>query len=251
MGTLLPGHMLRAARLVSALATPIARVAGRAAPSAAHALTRNDDEQKDVLPARTLAKRGYAAPVRSLPPSGPSFDKYRKTASHDSSRAFAYMMVGATGVVGATMAKTLVVDFVKTMAASADVLALASVEVDLSNVAVGSSMTVKWRGKPVFVRRRTDEEIAREAAVDVATLRDKQTDAQRHAPGKPEWLLVLGVCTHLGCVPMAGQGDYNGYFCPCHGSHYDGSGRIRAGPAPLNLEVVPYEFLSDNVVKIG
>lgn len=117
------------------------------------------------------------------------------------------MMVGATGVVAATTAKTLVVDFVKTMSASADVLALAAIEVDLANIPVGNSITVKWRGKPVFVRHRTEEEIAREAAVDVSGLRHKQHDKERHAPGKPEWLLVLGVCTHLGCVPIAGAGD--------------------------------------------
>ena len=137
---------------------------------------------------------------------------------------------------------------------SKDVLALASVEVDLSAIEVGQAVTVKWRGKPVFIRRRTDEEIKQAEEVDLATLRDPQPDDARVQ--KPEWLILVGVCTHLGCVPQGQKpaeprGQYGGWFCPCHGSEYDTSGRIRRGPAPLNLEVPTYTFESDTLVKIG
>ena len=135
------------------------------------------------------------------------------------------------------------------MTASKDVLALASLEVDLSNIAVGQTVTVKWRGKPVFIRHRPEAEVEESNSVSIAELRDPQTDADRRV--KPEWLVVLGVCTHLGCVPISGAGDYNGWFCPCHGSHYDASGRIRKGPAPYNLEVPEYKFLEDDKVLIG
>jgi ubiquinol-cytochrome c reductase iron-sulfur subunit len=137
---------------------------------------------------------------------------------------------------------------------AADTLALANIEVDISKFVVGQSITVKWRGKPVFIRHRTADEIARANATDVADLRDPQFDKARAE--KPEFLVLVGVCTHLGCVPLGQKtgevkGDYNGWFCPCHGSHYDTSGRIRKGPAPTNLEIPPYDFLSDNVIRIG
>jgi len=137
---------------------------------------------------------------------------------------------------------------------SADVLALSSIEVDLSAIEVGQAITVKWRGKPVFIRRRTPEEIKAAESVDVSTLRDPQTDEQRVQ--KPEWLIVVGVCTHLGCVPQGQKpseprGQFGGWFCPCHGSEYDTSGRIRRGPAPLNLAVPQYVYESDTLVKIG
>jgi ubiquinol-cytochrome c reductase iron-sulfur subunit len=137
---------------------------------------------------------------------------------------------------------------------SADVLALSSIEVDLSAIEVGQAITVKWRGKPVFVRRRTPEEIKEAENVDIATLRDPQPDSARVQ--KPEWLILVGVCTHLGCVPQGQKpseprGQFGGWFCPCHGSEYDTSGRIRRGPAPLNLAVPTYTFESDTLVKIG
>ncbi len=137
---------------------------------------------------------------------------------------------------------------------AADTLALANIEVDISKIAVGQSITVKWRGKPVFIRHRTADEIARANATDVANLRDPQVDKARAE--KPEYLVLVGVCTHLGCVPLGQKtgevkGDYDGWFCPCHGSHYDTSGRIRKGPAPTNLEVPPYDFLSDTLIRIG
>jgi len=149
----------------------------------------------------------------------------------------------------ATAVKNLAVPFVNTMSASADVLAMANVEVDITNVESGKSLTLKWRGKPLFVRRRTQEEIESARAVPTATLRDPQDDQKRVK--KDEWLVLIGVCSHLGCVPIPNKGDYDGYFCPCHGSHYDTSGRIRKGPAPLNLEVPPYKFLDDNKILVG
>ena len=137
---------------------------------------------------------------------------------------------------------------------SADVLALSSVEVDLEPIAEGAAVTIKWRGKPVFIRHRTAEEISEADAVPLSDLRDPQTDAERAT--KPEWLVIVGVCTHLGCVPLGNKpgepkGDYNGWFCPCHGSHYDTAGRIRKGPAPLNLPVPEYAYLTDTSVRIG
>jgi len=168
-------------------------------------------------------------------------------------RDFLHVAAAGVGAVGAAVA---VWPFIDQMNPAADTLALASIEVDLSKIAVGEAVIVKWRGKPVFIRHRTGTEIQEAEAVDVATLTDKQTDDQRVLPGKAEWLVVLGVCTHLGCVPLgtkAGddRGDFGGWFCPCHGSHYDTSGRIRKGPAPRNLEVPSYAFVSDTVIKIG
>jgi ubiquinol-cytochrome c reductase iron-sulfur subunit len=135
-----------------------------------------------------------------------------------------------------------------------DVLALSTIEVDLTPIAVGQRITVKWRGKPVFVDHRSPEQIAKAAAEDNANLKDPQPDKARVK--KPEWLVLVGVCTHLGCVPLGqkvGQprGDFGGWFCPCHGSHYDTSGRIRVGPAPVNLEVPTYSFVNDTTLRIG
>jgi len=141
--------------------------------------------------------------------------------------------------------------FIDQMNPAGDTLALASIEYDLSKVIEGMQATVKWRGKPVFVRHRTAKEIAEAVAADNEPMRDPAKDATRHKEGKAEWLILVGVCTHLGCVPNFGTGDYGGWFCPCHGSVYDTSGRIRKGPAPLNLEVPDYEFVSDTKVKIG
>lgn len=144
-----------------------------------------------------------------------------------------------------------VLPLVDSMNPAQDVAALASIEVDLSNIKVGEEKKVMWRGKPVFVKRRTKEEIEAAQAVDVAELRDPQKDSDRVKAGKEEWLVTIGICTHLGCVPIGGQGEFKGWFCPCHGSQYDTSARIRKGPAPKNLEIPPYEFVSDNKIKIG
>ncbi|KAI0308018.1 ubiquinol-cytochrome c reductase iron-sulfur subunit [Multifurca ochricompacta] len=133
-----------------------------------------------------------------------------------------------------------VTEFLGTMSASADVLALAKVEVELASIPEGKNAIIKWRGKPVFIRHRTQDEIEEARQVDWKGLRDPQSDEVRVK--KPEWLVMLGVCTHLGCVPIGESGDFGGWFCPCHGSHYDISGRIRKGPAPLNLEVPVHDF---------
>lgn len=132
------------------------------------------------------------------------------------------------------------------MSASADVLALASAEFEIGHIPEGQAMTAKWRGKPVFIRHRTPAEIKHEEAVALAELKDPQLDKDRVQT--PEWLIVLGICTHLGCVPISNAGEYGGWFCPCHGSHYDISGRIRKGPAPLNLEIPPYTLTGTKLV---
>lgn len=155
-------------------------------------------------------------------------------------RAYVYMTLGGARIIYASAARLIAIKFIASMSASADVLALSTTEVDLNNIDVGTSVTVKWRGKPVFVRHRSDAEINAATKVPKSSLKDQQDDEDRVKI--PEWLVVIGVCTHLGCVPLANAGDYNGYFCPCHGSHYDTSGRIRKGPAPLNLDVPPYEI---------
>ena len=129
------------------------------------------------------------------------------------------------------------------------VRALASTEVDVSQIQPGNSITVLWRGKPVFVKRRTPEEIAEAKKVNLDELKHPEKDEDRVK--KEEWLVMLGICTHLGCVPLSNKGEYNGWFCPCHGSHYDTSGRIRKGPAPTNMEVPKYEFVDNNTIKIG
>ncbi|MFQ5467490.1 MAG: ubiquinol-cytochrome c reductase iron-sulfur subunit, partial [Kiloniellaceae bacterium] len=143
---------------------------------------------------------------------------------------------------------------IDSMNPSAELLALASTEVDLSSVDIGMAITVTWRGNPVFIRRRTSEEIEAARAVPLDELPDPQTDEDRVQ--KAEWLIMVGVCTHLGCIPKGQRlgdpkGDYGGWFCPCHGSHYDTAGRIRKGPAPKNLVVPVYEFLDDETIKIG
>ena len=160
--------------------------------------------------------------------------------------------VTLTGVaLGAVGAGAVAWPFVDSLNPSADVLALASVEVDLSDVQPGQTKKVKWRGVPVFIRHRTEDEIKAARSVEMAELPDPEEDTARVQEGKDQWLVMVGVCTHLGCIPLVDSGDYDGYFCPCHGSHYDTSGRIRKGPAPENLPVPEYAFLSDTKIKIG
>ena len=151
--------------------------------------------------------------------------------------------VGAIGL-GAT-----VWPFIDQMNPDKSVKALASTEVDLSQIEPGKAITVLWRGKPVFIKRRTPEEIAEAKTVKLEDLKHPEKDEDRVK--KEEWLVMLGICTHLGCVPLSNKGEYNGWFCPCHGSHYDTSGRIRKGPAPTNMEVPNYEFVDNNTIKIG
>lgn len=141
--------------------------------------------------------------------------------------------------------------FIDSLNPAANVLALASVEVDLSPIAEGQSIKVMWQGKPVFIRHRTPAEIKAAESVAMGDLKDPQPDSARVQKGKEAWLVMIGVCTHLGCIPLGQQGDYGGWFCPCHGSHYDTSGRIRKGPAPTNLVVPTYTFLNDTTIKIG
>ena len=170
-------------------------------------------------------------------------------AGEDPSRRDFIHVAAAAGAVGAVA--TIAWPVIDQMSPSSDVLAMASIEYDFAKVALGQEVTIKWQGKPVFVRHRTPKEIAEAVASDHADLRDPQTDAERVKPGKAEWLILVGICTHLGCVPTFGQGEYGGWLCPCHGSQYDTSGRIRKGPAPKNLAVPDYAFLSDTKVKIG
>jgi len=166
-------------------------------------------------------------------------------------RDFLYLSSMTIGGVGVAV---FMWPFLKSMNPAEDTLALGSTEVDLSDISIGQSITVKWRGRPVFIRRRTQEEIVEANSVDVASLRDPMEDKDRVQ--QEEWLVLEGVCTHLGCVPLGQKmtdtkGEYNGWFCPCHGSHYDTSGRVRKGPAPDNLPVPPYKFISDTKIIIG
>jgi ubiquinol-cytochrome c reductase iron-sulfur subunit len=134
---------------------------------------------------------------------------------------------------------------------SADTLALSSIEYDVSKVPLGQQVTVLYRKQPLFVRHRTPAEIAKAVADDHAPMKDPATDASRVKPGKSEWLILIGVCTHLGCTPLFGQGEWGGWFCPCHGSQYDTAGRIRKGPAPLNLVLPDYQFTGATTIKVG
>jgi len=151
--------------------------------------------------------------------------------------------IGAVGL-GAT-----IWPFIDQMNPDSSVKALATTEVDISLIQPGKSITVLWRGKPVFIKRRTQSEISEAQSVKLEELKHPEKDQDRVK--KPEWLVMLGICTHLGCVPLSDKGEYKGWFCPCHGSHYDTSGRIRKGPAPVNMEVPKYTFIDDNTIKIG
>ena len=187
------------------------------------------------------------------------------TADDPNRRDFIVIAAQAFAVVGAAAALW---PFIHQMNPDASTQALASTEVDLSPVKQGQAITVLWRGKPVFIRNRTPEEIKAAKDVKLADLKDpvarndalpdsaRATDENRTKAGKENWLVMVGICTHLGCIPKGqsmgdARGDYGGWFCPCHGSHYDTAGRIRQGPAPRNLEVPPYEFQSDTQIKIG
>jgi len=161
-------------------------------------------------------------------------------------RDFLFTASYALGAVGVGVSVWPLID---QMNPDASVKALATTEVDISKVEQGKTITVLWRGKPVFIRKRTKEEINEAQSVKLEELKDPQKDQERVK--KAEWLVMVGVCTHLGCVPLGNKGDFNGWFCPCHGSHYDTSGRIRKGPAPTNLEIPRYEFVDNNTIKIG
>ena len=160
--------------------------------------------------------------------------------------------ISAAGVGGLTV----LVPLISQMSPSSDVLAASTTEVDLTPIEVGSGIKAVYRSQPLFVRRLSPKEIAEADAVPVSSLRDPQTLAERTQPGKTEWLITMGVCTHLGCVPLGinpdeNRGEFGGYFCPCHGSQYDTAARIRKGPAPRNLDVPDYTFTSDTAIKVG
>ena len=177
------------------------------------------------------------------------------TAPEEGVRRRDFINIAAVSAAGVgTVA--LLYPLVNQMNPAADVLALASIDVDVSGIAEGQAVKTIWRKQPIFIRHLTAAEIREANSVDISSLRDPETLADRTAEGKPQWLITLGVCTHLGCVPLGvaegeNRGEYGGYFCPCHGSHYDTAARIRKGPAPTNLEVPEYSFLSDTLVKIG
>merc|ERR1719231_1338090 len=202
--------------------------------------------QLPVLPAATGIRLSSSS--TALASDDHTYDYAIKKLDGDAQdrRAFNYMVLGGARFIYASATRLIAMKFIASMAASADVLALASTEVQLEAIEMGSSVTVKWRRKPVFVRHRTEEEVDKATKVPMSALKDPQADADRVKD--PEWLVVLGVCTHLGCVPINGAGDFGGYFCPCHGSHYDVSGRIRKGPAPANLDVPPYEIEEGKLV---
>ena len=161
-------------------------------------------------------------------------------------RDFIFTASYTLGAVGVGAAVWPLID---QMNPDASVKALSSTEVNVSEVQLGQSITVLWRGKPVFIKRRTEEEIAKARQVDLKELKDPEKDEDRAK--NPEWLVMVGICTHLGCVPLGNKGEYDGWFCPCHGSHYDTSGRIRKGAATTKLEVPKYEFVDSNTIKIG
>ncbi|KAF3912363.1 hypothetical protein AA313_de0207507 [Arthrobotrys entomopaga] len=227
----LPATASRSLLRTPSATTPLAR-------SAAAACLQVQQRRHDSAPA-------YGKPTTVIP----SWGYYKSKKSGDSNKVFSYFMVGSMGVLSAAAAKVTVQDFLVNMSASADVLAMAKVEVALSTIPEGKNVVIKWRGKPVFIRHRTSHEIDEANNINISSLRDPQADEDRVK--KPEWLVMIGVCTHLGCVPIGEAGDYGGWFCPCHGSHYDISGRIRKGPAPLNLEIPEYDFPSDDTLVIG
>jgi ubiquinol-cytochrome c reductase iron-sulfur subunit len=180
--------------------------------------------------------------------------------SEPTRRDFLYIATGAAGVVGAAAA---VWPFIDQMNPDAATLALAQVDVDISQIAAGQSITAKWRGKPIFIRQRTPTEIEEGKGVSLSDLKDPiarnanlpadapATDVNRAAEGQEQWLVMVGVCTHLGCVPLGQSGDYDGWYCPCHGSHYDTAGRVRKGPAPENMAVPLFSFPNPTTIRIG
>ena len=177
--------------------------------------------------------------------------KRKKIKSTKDRRNFLKLTTTSMVTIGSALA---IWPFIDSMNPSADVLALGSKEFDLSNIEEGTSKTVKWRGKPVFIKHRTKKEISEARNVNLNELKDPQKDEERVI--KPEWLIVVGVCSHLGCIPLGqkksdAKGDFNGWFCPCHGSHYDSSGRVRKGPAPKNLQIPKYKFINENKIKVG
>jgi len=171
------------------------------------------------------------------------------TADHPTRRDFLFVATGAVAAVGGL---ATLWPFVSQMNPDASTIAAgAPIDVDLTPIAEGQDIKVFWRGKPIYISNRTKKQVEEVRAVPVNSLPDPATDQSRTKEGHEQWLVVIGICTHLGCIPIAHEGDYDGFFCPCHGSQYDASGRIRRGPAPLNLAVPPYQFVSDTKIQIG
>jgi ubiquinol-cytochrome c reductase iron-sulfur subunit len=190
-------------------------------------------------------------PTSTCPEGTLDFHENRLPIGHADRRPWIYFLAAGTGFVASSLVRVIACKLVHTMWPAKDVFAAGIVEVDLRQIRIGQNFVCKWRGKPVFIRRRTPEMIeeARKDDVLASSFREPATDAERCL--KPEWLICEGICTHLGCIPVPDQGNYGGYFCPCHGSHYDHAGRIRQGPAPKNLPLIPTEFLDENTVKLG
>jgi ubiquinol-cytochrome c reductase iron-sulfur subunit len=163
-------------------------------------------------------------------------------------RDFIVLTASAVAAVGAASCAWPLID---SLNPAEDVLALSSVEVDLTSIKPGNTLKVMWRGKPVFITHRTEKQIEEARATPLTELKDPQEDQERVQKGHEQWLVMIAVCTHLGCVPIENKGDYDGYFCPCHGSHYDSAGRVRKGPAPKNLFVPSYKFVDNNKIIIG
>jgi ubiquinol-cytochrome c reductase iron-sulfur subunit len=181
--------------------------------------------------------------------SGERYEIVTTASSAGSRRDFLFVATGAVATVGAL---ATVWPLVSQMNPDASTIAAgAPIEVDLTPIAVGQDIKVFWRGKPIYIMNRTKKQIEEARQVPVSELRDPQTDQSRVKEGHDNWLVVIGICTHLGCIPIAHDGNYDGFFCPCHGSQYDSSGRIRQGPAPLNLPVPPYQFVSESKIQIG
>lgn len=168
-------------------------------------------------------------------------------------RDFLKLVTGSAAAIGAA---AIAWPFIDSMNPAADVLAVSTIEVNIEPVEAGSGITVVWRGKPIFVRHRTPDEVKATQAVPLSQLIDPAADASRYKPDHAEWVIMIGICTHLGCIPLGNKptdprGEYGGYFCPCHGSQYDTAGRVRRGPAPLNLALPPYDFMTPTRIKIG
>jgi ubiquinol-cytochrome c reductase iron-sulfur subunit len=164
-------------------------------------------------------------------------------------RDFLYIATGAVATVGAA---AVLVPLINQMNPDASTIAAgAPIEVDLAPIAAGQIIKVFWRSKPIFISHRTPKDIQLAKDVNVQSLPDPEPDSARVKPGHDQWLVVIGICTHLGCIPLPHEGNYDGWFCPCHGSQYDSAGRIRQGPAPKNLPLPPYAFISDNKIRIG
>jgi ubiquinol-cytochrome c reductase iron-sulfur subunit len=171
------------------------------------------------------------------------------SADHPTRRDFLFVATGAVAAVGTAITAW---PFISQMNPDASTIAAgAPIEVDLTPIASGQDIKVFWRGKPIYIMNRTKKQVEEAQKVPLSSLPDPQTDQQRTKAGHEQWLVVVGICTHLGCIPIAHEGSYDGFFCPCHGSQYDSSGRIRQGPAPSNLPVPPYNFLTDTKIQIG